>query len=197
MHVPSMWIFIKMHLGKWMTSGFTMFLNKCSCLVLNLAAVMAHSSGYRITAQQYSSSISACASEGGKVMDLGVSVLLQSYFKQFAVSAWQPRHSSSPTAAGVLGFNFLYFYFMCTAFWPAQRVKWESPFKYFGKRKEILLLVAQDKNFWNCNNSAVIKYSISRLCWLRGKCSFFTLYSAAWVYGTDVKPSNTGMTKFN
>lgn len=115
MHVPSTWIFIQMHLGKWMTSGFTMFLNKCSCTVLNLAAVMAHSSGYRITAQQYSSSISACASEGGKVMDLGVSVLLQSYFKQFAVSAWQPRHSSSPTAAGVLGFISIFSTFILCA----------------------------------------------------------------------------------
>lgn len=124
-------------------------------------------------------SLGVCASQGGEAMVFETVSFLQSYFKQFTVSAWQSRRSSYPTAVGVLGFISIFSFFMCRAFCRAQR-EWDSLFRYSGRRKERPLLVVQDKNFWNCHKSAIIKYSIFRPCWLHSKWTLIMLDSAVW-----------------
>lgn len=163
--------------------------------MLNLTAVMAHSSGsYRNNTPAWAPSRHVCQQEmrGDGLCD---SVLLQGYFKQFAVSTWESRHSSSPAAAGVLRFHFNFLFFL---YQQAQR-GWDSLFRYSWRRKERPLLVMHDKNFSNRCNSVVIKYSIFRHCWFHGKWTLNMFDSAAcemaqWAYMMDVRASNaTGM----
>lgn len=87
--------------------------------MLNLSAVIAHSSGYSITSQQYSSfgSVSMCAGEAGQAMD---SETLSCFYKAISNSSQclldNPDTVHLPQQQGGLGFisifsPFFFFFF--------------------------------------------------------------------------------------
>lgn len=72
------------------TSVLDIFLDKCSSTLLNLAAVMApliRLQDHITAVLQLELSLGVCASQGGEAMVFETVSFLQSYFKQFTVSA--------------------------------------------------------------------------------------------------------------
>lgn len=166
--------------SKWMTllHLYHTFLNKCSSTVLNLAAVMAHSSGsYHSNTAAWAPS--QCVCQRGEAMDFETLSFYKAISNSLQCLLDNPDTVHLPQQQGFwVSFQFSLF-FMCRAFWRAQR-EWDSLFRYSESRKERPLLVVQDKNFWNCCNSAIITYSIFKPCWLHSKWTLIMLDSAAW-----------------
>ena len=172
--------------------------------MLNLSAVWAHSSGYSIASQQYSSfgSVSMCAGEAGQAMDSETLSFLQSYFKQFAVSAWQSRHSSSPTAAGGFRFHFSFLssFFLfplheqgilpgsagvrvsVQVFWKKKR-KGHCLWRSTGRKKKLFWEIAVTRPSLNTQFADLAGSTV--------KCTIITLDSAAWEMAGRPRPRLT------
>lgn len=121
------------------------FLNKWSSRVLNLSAVIAHSSGYRILSQQYSSlsSVSACVPAREEEEERRWTLRLCPFFYK-AISNSLQCLLDNPDTVHLLqqqGFMvsfqfslFLFFFLICRAFCQPQR-EWESLLRYSRQRR--------------------------------------------------------------
>lgn len=115
--------------------------------------------------QQFELCLSMYASQGTKAMDFETALFLQSYFKTVcSVYLTIQTQFISQQQQGFLGFISIFSFFMCRAFCrgSAGGILCSG---ILGEKNKGPLLVAQDKHFCNCCNSAIIKYSIFRPCW--------------------------------